>query len=175
MRCYGDWLPPSSWSRVGKQTARTLPTPLSQRPTQPQAYTIARTKLEPLWHPIPTRHPAQELDERPLSFEDGWPLYQSRRGIFKENYAKRGSAEEYPPQNREARNEEAATEYPQHQSAHCPVSIPGQAEQASPSQQLTAKQHSLPNHPANPLSPTESATCNDPHRQKLDTLSIMES
>jgi hypothetical protein len=59
-------------------------------------------------HHIPP--PTPELDEKPLTYEEGWALFRSLRGILKESYAKLGGAEEYHRKEREAWNEGADPE-----------------------------------------------------------------
>jgi hypothetical protein len=56
-------------------------------------------------HPIPPATP--ELDETPLSYEEGWALARSMRGILKESYAKLGGAEEYHRKERESWGKES--------------------------------------------------------------------
>jgi hypothetical protein len=55
-------------------------------------------------HPNPPVSSApieSELDEKPLSYEGGWALFESLRGTLKESYAKLGGAEDYHRKERE--------------------------------------------------------------------------
>jgi len=54
-------------------------------------------------NPIPPS--TSELDEKPLSYEEGWALARSMRGILKESYAKLGGAKEYHRKERESWDE----------------------------------------------------------------------
>ncbi len=58
--------------------------------------------------PIPLAMP--DTEERTLTREEGWELFESLRGILKESYAKLGGAEEYHRKEREAWNEGAEGE-----------------------------------------------------------------
>jgi hypothetical protein len=51
-----------------------------------------------------------DTEERTLTREEGWELFESLRGILKESYAKLGGAEEYHRKEREAWNEGAEGE-----------------------------------------------------------------
>jgi hypothetical protein len=51
-----------------------------------------------------------ELDEKPLSYEEGWALFDSMYGILKEDYVKLGGAEEFHRKEREAWNESSDSE-----------------------------------------------------------------
>lgn len=53
-------------------------------------------------HPNPPAPP--DLDEKPLSYEEGWALFDSLYGILKEDYAKLGGSEEFHRKEREAWN-----------------------------------------------------------------------
>ncbi len=50
-------------------------------------------------HPIPPA--TTDSQERRLTREEGWELFESLRGILKESYAKLGGAEEYHRKERE--------------------------------------------------------------------------
>lgn len=45
-------------------------------------------------HPVPPPS-SDSLDEQPLSYEEGWALFDSLRGILKEDFAKLGGVKEY--------------------------------------------------------------------------------
>jgi len=51
-------------------------------------------------HPIPPA--TTDSQERRLTREEGWELFESLRGILKESYAKLGGSEEYHRKERES-------------------------------------------------------------------------
>jgi hypothetical protein len=56
-------------------------------------------------HSIP--QPDTDAQERPLTYDEGWELFESMRGILKDDYAKLGGAAEFHRKEREAWNEGA--------------------------------------------------------------------